>query len=973
MSHGASRRFLAVDLETTGLDPRRDRIIEVGLIRFTPVGVEASYSSLVNPSVSLSYEIEQLTQIRTADLQDAPHFDSLRLDVEAFIGDAAIVGQHVDFDLAFLAQAGIRPPGPVFDTFEIATVLDPQNRDYSLKALAQRYGIAMPVHHRALADAETARQVFLALFAQAQALPPDLLSALRRISGDASWPLAQFLAEVAGEAPRLPPLARARPQPPRARGAAKERARGAVKELPGDQAAAEEPPPAAMAPTLRPVVAPGKSARRPQRTDPVDPEEAVTVLAAGARHSELFGLFEQRPEQVAMTRAVAAALAAGRRLVIEAGTGTGKSIAYLIPAALSALRQGSRVLVSTNTIALQEQLLQKDVPALRVLLRDALGDDIADTLRVEPLKGRRNYLCLRRVVQESQSVANQADARLLARLLLWLRATDTGDRAELRILPDEEPAWTRLSAEGEDCLSGGHCPFVRDGTCFLLRARQRAEAADILIVNHALLLSDLAADGAVLPPADTVIIDEAHHLESVATQHLGATITPTTFIDLFDRLLRSGPGNRLAGLLPLARAALRPPEKSDERAALLTRLTREIDNARHDLSLLFDGLRAFVAGQAEDNFGPEQRLRITSGRRAQPAWSEIEIRWQALALRLQAIAASLDQVASALQQLPPRTDLDVEGLVEEFATLQRALGDLATAAERLLTHHDPAQIVWLTASDRSGAMLLNAAPLAVADALRESLFARKRSVVLTGATLAADTRFDYLRQTLGLTETEEVLLGSPFDYRRAVQLLLPTDMLAPSDPGYPAALQEALIDLTLASEGRALVLFTSHGALRATADAVRRPLQDAGIAVLAQGPDGSPARLLAKLTENPRAVLLGTASLWEGVDVPGPAISLVVIARLPFPVPTDPVFAARSELYADPFREYSLPQAIVRFRQGFGRLIRRADDRGVVAVLDGRIASKSYGQAFVRSLPPTTTRRVPLREFAPLTSEWLRA
>lgn len=967
MPHGAPRRFLAVDLETTGLDPRRDRIIEVGLIRFTLTGVEATYSSLVNPGVPLSFEIEQLTQIRTADLQDAPHFDSVRLDVEAFIGDAAIVGQHVDFDLAFLAEAGIRPPGPVFDTFEIATVLDPQNRDYSLKALAERYGIAMPVHHRALADAETARQVFLALFAQARALAPDLLTALRRISGDATWPLALFLAEVAGEAPRLIPPARARPRAPRPR------TQGAGEEPPRDQAAAEEPPPAAMAPVLRPLVAPGKSARRPQQPVPLDPEEAVAVLAAGARHSELFGLFEQRPEQVAMTRAVAAALAGGGRLVVEAGTGTGKSIAYLIPAALSALRQGSRVLISTNTIALQEQLLQKDVPALRVLLRDALDDDTADTLRVEPLKGRRNYLCLRRVVQESHGVADPADARLLARLLLWLRATDTGDRAELRILPDEETAWTRLSAEGEDCLSGGHCPFVRDGTCFLLRARQRAEAADLLIVNHALLLSDLAADGAVLPPADTAIIDEAHHLESVATQHLGATITPATFTDLFDRLLRSGPGNRLAGLLPLARAALRPPEKTDDRAALLTRLTREIESARHDLNLLFDALRAFVAGQAEDNFGPEQRLRITSGRRAQPAWSEIEIRWQALAQRLQVIAASLDQIAAALQQLPPRTDLDVEGLVEEFAAFQRTLRDLAAAAERLLTHHDPAQIVWLTASGRSGAVLLNAAPLAVADSLRDGLFARKRSVVLTGATLAADARFDYLRQTLGLTETEELLLGSPFDYRRAVQLLLPTDMLGPSDPGYPEALQETLIDLTLASEGRALVLFTSHGALRATADAIRRPLQDAGITVLAQGPDGSPARLLAKLTETPRSVLLGTASLWEGVDVPGPAISLVVIARLPFPVPTDPVFAARSELYADPFREYSLPQAIVRFRQGFGRLIRRADDRGVVAVLDGRIASKSYGQAFLRSLPPTTTRRVPLREFAPLTSQWLRA
>ena len=938
----ASRTFVALDLETTGLKPGRDRITEVGAVRFNLDRVETTFSTLINPGMPIPYVVEQLTGISDADVRDAPHFDSVRLDIEGFIADAAVVGHNVAFDLAFLEDAGIIPPGPAFDTFELATLLQPQEREHNLEALARRLGVETPVRHRALADAETSRQVFLALYHSARDLPADLLADLLALGACADWPLVELLREFVPARDVLRPAGRVRPAPPG------EPATGVdASELPS------------RPPALGGVV------------PPLDGDAAVRVLAAGARNPEPFGAFEERAEQIGMTRAVAQALGAGRHLVVEAGTGTGKTLAYLIPAALYALREGARVIISTNTINLQEQVLEKDVPALRRLLADAVGAEVAAALRVAPLKGRRNYLCRRRLLAERWAESNTtADVRLLARILLWLRTTETGDRAGFRLLPGEDAIWNRFSAEGEDCLAGGTCSFVRDGSCFLLRARRRAEAAHIVVVNHALLLSDLAAGGTALPAADTVIIDEAHHLEEEATQHLGASFSGESFREPLERLHRTGPRGAPAGLAAAVRGKAQAAGCADV-AALAEALPGATRAAADALDSLFADLLAFTDEHSDDRFGAEQRLRLTAGRRAQPAWSRVEIVWESAWERLRALDDRLHRLHEALLEIAPSALPDAEDLAAEVDALRDLLADRAEQCGRLLTQLDDALITWLTASARTGAIRISAAPLRVADLLTEQLFGRRRCVVLTGATLSAEGRFDFLRHSVGLEEADEARFGSPFDYRRAVTLLLPTDVPGPADPAYGHAVQEMLIDLILASEGRALALFTSHAALRAAAKAIRRPLQEAGILVLAQGIDGAPARLLSTLAENPRAAVLGTASLWEGVDMPGPSVSLVVIARLPFSVPTDPVFAARSELFEDSFREYSLPRAIVRFRQGFGRLIRRRDDRGVVVVLDGRIIAKGYGEAFVRSLPPVSVRRLPARDLASFAAEWL--
>ena len=970
------RRFVSLDVETTGLDQTRDRITEVGMVRFTRDGVDATYSQLVNPGREIPLRIQQLTGIAPADVVAAPHFNSVRLDIEEFIGEATVVGQNVGFDLSMLDREGIKPPGDVLDTLELARLVDPGHRSHNLSALAERYGVAHPDAHRALADAETTRAVFLALLARAEALPGDLIAELIGLAGGMAWSPATLLREIAearGEtAPSPPsPAARARPAAPAA-------------------APIPDAPPRPEAPAIY---------------APLD-ELSQSVLAAGARNQEPFGVWEERSEQAGMTRAVARAMESGGQLLVEAGTGTGKSLAYLIPAALRALTTGGRAIVSTNTIALQEQLLEQDVPATRLLLRDALGDEAADALRVTTLKGRRNYLCRRRLAQERAagavapggggavtSEAGAAANRLLARLIVWLRDTQTGDRSELHVGPDEESAWSYFSAEGEDCLSSRSCPYVRDGSCFLLRARRRAEAAHIVIANHALLLSDMAAGGGVLPSADTLIADEGHHLEDAATQHLGLSLRVASFTDLLERVHRLGPRGTDQGVAGAARAAMAAappslfhddPDGEALRAELVAGLTGvapAISAAAVAVEGYFTALHQFAHDHARGAGASDTRLRLTAGVRAQPGWSAIETRWDAVfaALRdvdaaLASLGETIDEVAAAAaiaEDDEERAGEEWEGLSAELANVRAALAERCEQAGDLLTRHDAATVTWLDSSPRSEFATLHAAPLTVASQLRDELFGPRRTSVVTGATLAVEGRFDFIQERLGLPDAAGERFGSPFDYRRAVRLLLPGDMPPPSDRAYQAAVEEALIDVAMAAAGRTLALFTSHGALRAAARGVRGPLEEAGIVVLAQGVDGSPARVLQALRENPRSLLLGTASLWEGVDIPGDTVSVVVIARLPFAVPSDPVQAARADEYDNPFMRYSVPQAVTRFRQGFGRLIRRKDDRGLVVVLDGRLGGKRYGQSFLRSLPPVTTERPPRHALAGSVEEWL--
>lgn len=919
--------YVALDLETTGLDPDRDAIMEVAAVRFDLNGVRETFSTFVNPKRHIPYRIQCLTGICDADVERAPLFAEIAGDLQSFLGSAPIVGQNISFDLAFLDRAWVRPPGPAYDTQELASLLLPDLLEHSLRAIARHLGIDFPVRHRALADADAARQVFLALRARLASLPPALLAEAERIASTTDWPLRYLLRELSDEHPAL-----------------------AGSDTPGLVHGAVRPPHDA-GPPIR------LSAKEREPVDLDQIERDLTIAAPQVMEG-----FEERPEQVQMARAVAQALNHGERLLVEAGTGIGKSLAYLVPAARYALANEARVVVSTNTINLQEQLMGKDIPIVHQLIGEG-------RLRAAQLKGRRNYLCLLRWSNLRRSPnLNTDEARLLVRLLLWLPHTETGDRSEIRLGQGEDTVWNRLSAQNEGCLATP-CPFVRDGTCFLLRARRRAEAAHLLVVNHALLLSDVAAGGSVIPEYEHLIIDEAQHLEDEATQQFGFFAQEGDLNSLLDRVAGRG-GGLVASVRHAARGLASQLAGVQELLVHAAEAERAVERARERLPDFFLRLSGFLRQQLTRESGYEDRLLISRAMRVQPDWADVELAWEQLSAALGRVVTALQLLCEDLQSPDATSLLDRDALVTEAADLAQTGARLREGISQIVLQDDPQTICWLT-QQRAGDVGLSSAPLRVADLLETRLFSQKETAVLTSATLTAEGRFDYLRRTLGLADAKELQLGSPFDYAQSTIVLVPRDMPEPNQPGYLHALQQTLIELARASGGRALALFTSHASLRAAHAGIKRALEEDQILALAHNVDGSPRQLIQALREQPRTVVLGTASFWEGVDVVGEALSLLVIARLPFTVPDDPVFQARSELYEDAFNEYAVPQAVLRFKQGFGRLIRRKTDRGVMVVLDGRIQSKSYGKAFLNSLPACTVHRVPLREMPELVSQWL--
>ncbi len=927
-------RYVAIDTETTGLDTESDEIIEVAAIAFDCEGVLDEFRTLVQPVHPPPYRVERLTGIQTHELKTAPHFSAVASEIATFVGDSPVVGQNIEFDTTFLARSGVWVPGAQYDTHDLARLLVPGLHDFSLRGIAEHLGIEFPVRHRAYADADATRSVFLALRQRLAELPVWLLNEVQRLAAAGEWPLSSLVGELLAE----------KPVGVGAIGLASE-----LLAAPDDAG--------------KPLTGGGAGT--------VEDAEVVELLRRAGGLSDHFTDFEQRPEQEKMVLAVNQALTQGNHLLVEAGTGTGKSLAYLLPAALQAIRSGERVVVSTDTIGLQEQLIEKDLPAVAELLAGMESEP----LRSASLKGRRNYLCLQRwAALRHSEPADQEEARLMARLLVWLQHTQTGDRAELNLPFSADAAWSRMTAENTACLQTA-CPFVKNGTCFLYRARKRADAAHVLVVNHALLLSDIATGGHVLPPYQRLIIDEAHNLEDEATSRLAFSATEANFNEFLDRIGRRT-GERASGLAGSINEASRGAAgdllapgayMAGVSASLVTATAR----VRARVSEPYGLLSRVLTECGPDDRGPgDGRLLITRSTRVQRVWSDLEISADNLDAAMTDLMTLLDDVRGMLE-LSDQGLLEQDVIASEAADLCQIGGELQYGWSHALLEKDASLICWLERERRSGDLALHTAPLEVADVLRRELFEAKDSVILTSATLSADDSFDFLRERVGIDQAEELLLGSPFDFEASTLIALPTDLPDPNQSEFVTSVGELLVETLRASQGRALVLFTSYGALNGVYEKIKAPLEAEGILVLAHGSDGSPRQMLAALRENPRTVLLGTASFWEGVDVVGEALSLLVIVRLPFAVPTDPIYQARSALYDEPFEQYAVPNAILRFRQGFGRLIRSKADRGVLMVLDRRLRARAYGDTFLRSLPRCTLRDLASREIAGAVEEWL--
>ncbi len=938
--------WVSIDLETTGLSPEGDEIIEVGAVKFAGERILDEFETFVNPGRRLSEFIRRYTGITQDDVDRAPPFSAVAPKLGAFIGSAPILGHNVAFDLNFLASKGLKLPNPRGDTWDLAYVLLPEAPEYALSKLAASLGVAHPRPHRAMEDAQVTREVFLRLTELALELNVYTLAQIQQLAARSSWTLSYFLGKLEAHKLRAGSALGARREPD-----------GETSRHPGVLGFDTR--------VLRERLQREKSLRANQVLSRMDVDLVASLLADGGPLSRTMPGFEERAEQVEMARSVAEAINGEQRLIVEAGTGVGKSLAYLLPAAMYAIANNKRVVVSTNTINLQEQLLKKDVPLLLEALA-AAGIPV-EAFRFTQLKGRANYLCLRRWSHLASSESLSGDeARVLSKVLVWLESTSTGDRAELNLAHRSASSpWDRVSTQGAlDCAGA-------NGVCFLRAARERAAAAHLVIVNHALLMSDVTAGGTLIPSYDILIVDEAHHLEAEATRHLGFQLSQASA----DERLQAIGGDR--GLLQDAIAAFRGSSASSGRQESVTKVATDmmaaVPSIRTSISELFAAIAGAVTGEDGRGLDAGQDVRITKATRSQPAWSSVEIAWENVDVSLGYLGSQLSALETSLDGLEESGLIDYEGLMLEIGTALDLNSELRRHLSELIPHPSEDGIYWASRMGRTGDMSLHSAPLHVGALLDKNLFTQKQSVILTSATLSTGGSFDHIRGRTGFVDAKELLVGSPFDYAKAALVCVPEDMPEPSSWAYQEALGQAISDAALAAGGRTMALFTSKASLQATAQTVRGNLQAHGIQVLAQGIDGTPGRLVRTFVDNPSSVILGTSSFWEGVDLAGDVLSVLLVARLPFSVPTDPVFEARSELFESSFKEYAVPQAILRLRQGFGRLIRTKTDRGVVVILDRRVVSRSYGKAFLNSLPPVEVSRCGMLDLGDRIRGWLNA
>lgn len=887
-------------------------MIEVGAVAFTPERVTTTLERLVDPGRAVPETVLRLTGIRPEELRGAASAESALRELADFLRGRQPVGHGARLDVDFLAAAGLWDPATeILDTLDLARILLPSAASHSLPLLATEMGFNQPRPHRALDDADATRQLLLRLREEAAILDEALKESMLALVAPYDWSIARFFADA---------LTAPNPDP--------------------DGASVE------VVDSVR-----GRAAETP-------PDDPVLVAALLGPDGPLAGLlpgYEHREPQLQMLLAVAQIQARGGTLVVEAGTGTGKSLAYLVPSIARAVRHGERVVVSTNTHTLQEQLMVKDLPGLR----EWLPWDFKACL----LKGRSNYVSLRRWRRFLAEPCKDADElKFKLKVLLWLHSTSSGDRSELRLHGREEVLWAHIASDPLDCV-GIHCTKE---DCYVHRARAEAEASNLVVINHALLLADAEVGGGLLPDFEHLVVDEAHHLEEAATRGLRQEVDGPGLLALLERLASPPTNDKSQGLLGELQ---RQPHlgASDEAFAHAVPMSLV---AGERVRNLFDLATRWVGAKLSETERRDDSVRLTPVLREDEAWPSMSIAAENAVTALTALDSGLRQAVAGVRDWLGGSEPD-QG-IRELEIIRGRLEAASRVIDEAMRAPDPNRVYWFTLVARTENLVLRAAPINVGSLLRKRVYADRRSTVFTSATLAVGGTFDYFRSRVGLgTGIEELILPSPFDFLHQALVCLPSDFPAPEHETFDQQVEEVVASVARRVGGRTLVLFTSHRQLRDVHTALKHRVDLDEVLILGQGIDGQRRQVLKSFEEAERPLLLGTASFWEGIDVPGERLSCVIMVRLPFPVPTEPVYAARAEQVRDGFAQLALPQAALRLKQGFGRLIRRSTDRGAVVILDNRILGRDYGKAFLDVLPPASRFVGPAAEIADRVGEWL--
>jgi ATP-dependent DNA helicase DinG len=980
---------IAIDLETTGLRPEQDAIVEIGALKFAGNDVLDTFESLVAPGVPLPYRVQRLTGITPAQLHDAPPLADVQPRLRAFLGDAPLVGHSVPFDAAFLHRHGIAMRNPLIDTYELASALLPGLANYSLAAVGAALDIHSPTYHRALADARLSRDVFLALLARLDALDGSTLAALGRLATPPDWTVAYFVRQEL----------RARQQQ-----TAHAPTFGTTLGTLGDQLAAK----LGMDPAVL-------SLAIPRGTLPLLDVAAPTNAPAAPADTD--------GEASALAQAIAGSvrdgLIAGGPLLIEVQNDETSLIAFLAPAIVWAHEHGERVIVSAadgeSLRRLARHLLPRAFAAAHVAPADVPAAEIVE---------REAYLCLHRWFGAARLARDgllaHDLARGLAKLTVWAGVTRTGTVTEVSLAGQEQAAWDRARSGTEFADSIVGCAYRRDGYCLVARAQDAAVEARLVLTTHRALATHLAGEDDLLPAAARVLVLDGHLLDGALREAQSAAVDRQELLARLATLAEAERGGRRAGLFHLAAQRLDRAGETRERT-----WAGQIDRARQHVERFFQALERLLAeaqgkssgsGEGGAEGGEPRMLRIDSGTRQLTSWAGVTQAWAALDERLAAVAKAAREAAQQVLGAGAVEAPAGDGLATDLLGTARLLDHTRGQAKDILHAADEStRVYWLRvpypqsgegdrrregathrprgkpggqhlqAPDTSGsrerpnetngsaepteAPELHSAPCRTSDLLAP-LWAPGSGVVLASPALAVAGDFTYARVSLGLPDTTQTLASS-LDRADQTLLCLPTDVPEPNAPQFQRRLDEALVSLAVALGGDLVAIFPSHAALRSSAVSIKRVLERHDILVLAQGQDGSARQIWQTFRTDPRVVLLGAGAFWRSAEQEARPPACVVVSRVPFPALGDPLLAAQAELWPDPQSQFVIPHAALRLRHALGGLAWSHHRRNAVVLFDRRLQTRGYGPTILGTLPRCTQYQETMAQVAEHAAEWV--
>ncbi|MDP7978413.1 ATP-dependent DNA helicase DinG [Bacillus multifaciens] len=920
-----SKRYVVVDIETTGnaWKDGKDKITQIAAVVVEDGEILEIFSSFVNPERDIPPFITELTGIDETLVKQAPLFRDVAPMIVELLQGAYFVAHNVHFDWNFLKEE-LRQAGfsevtcSKIDTVELAQILLPTADSYKLRDLAKRYGFDHDQPHRADSDAMVTAEIFLQFLSKMDSLPLVTLQSLYELSDMFQSNIGEIMSACI----------------------LNKMMHGTDDEKEYD---------------IYRNIALGKRNYTLQIEEDSPTDFSSFLTETMQRLKEVMLSFEEREGQQMMINEVYEALRDSRFSLIEAGTGTGKTLAYLLPSIFYAKEKEQPVVISTQTVQLQQQILAKEIPLLKTIL--------PFPFEVAMLKGRKHYLCLHKFEHALGEIENNYDDALTkAKILVWLLDTESGDRDELNIPAGGKLLWDRICSDAHSPSRMKSAWFSR---CFYQRAKNKALFADVVVTNHTLLFQDFVSSEPLLASCEHIIFDEAHHLEETASRALGEQFSCMYFqlvLSRFGTLETSNVLNKVYEMMKQSQIATRSTFQT------ISYMLKEI---KFDADELFQMLRTFIFQKTKQehvvgNIPLIYRYDVKKERGK--LWRSIV---ELTDRFVHQIGRALTLLEKQCEMLQKQSEWELHVVTGEFVHLTEVLSKMIQSL-RMLILEETSHVTWMEAETKGTihSTILYAQPVHISDLFADQFLARKRSVIFTSATLTVNDTFDYIEGELGLEDftPNTVTIPSPFHYEEKVKLMVSTDVphiKHVSEEEYVRAVSKHITKIAKATNGRMLVLFTSYEMLKEVYGVLKKEDELEEFLLLTQSVHNrSRSRMIRKFQEFEKAILLGTSSFWEGIDIPGEALSCLVIVRLPFTSPHQPMMQAKGERLKekgeDPFTQLALPQAILRFKQGFGRLIRTTADTGTVFVLDRRLTASFYGKRFLQSLPSVPLYEGPL-------------